>query len=349
MSKINHEEQILIPDTFESCKQYLDEELLKTTKFVKHVIERTKIDFNPLFEFEDEDLADKYGRIELDQISYGRIGEYNCVYPTDQCFPNNSHRISSNVLDDYEAEYFKELYFQYIHNGPFGLFNIQNFSDFHIPKKTKFETLHVLYLCGGIATGKTTLMKHFSGFDNEISNFFRMKFSCGTSLPDKYFPIFIVLGLLLKLVHFNSNLSFGELVTGEATILINRSFLDHEHFWGLREEGSFILTKEFYDALFSRLATSEVYHKFFINLRLLHSLKKPFEIIAPYLRNDTVSKEIADIIGDSYDYGWPFADYRQLEKKYYTTQDKFKLFNFEQHLYIYNSIVLLNFKSFNIF
>lgn len=178
-------------------------------------------------------------------------------------------------------------------------FDIEDASlDWSIPFFKPIQELSVHYLCGGIATGKTTIMKNFDVFDNEISLFFRMRVG-DKLMPEKFYPIFIFMGLLIKILVSSRNRQ-------DRTIefLVNRSYLDHE-FFSMRRDEEPIINRNFFLSLFSLVAQRAVSHHFYV----------PF-------------------YDSEFGYGWPLADYRILERKYFKCSYDLREFNREMIDYI---------------
>ena len=184
--------------------------------------------------------------------------------------------------------------------------------DYRVRIRQSDEVVNVHYLCGGIATGKTSIMRGLDSFDNEVSVLFRVRFERSDDfLPDKYIPIFLVLGLCLKIhSHFKkcSDLS---------NIIVNRSYLDHEFFSFIRDEGACSLNKRFFNNFFSSLSTREnINHYFYVPRVLAHS------------------DEIED-----YSFGWPLAEYRELESFHFPTRESLLQFNFHHIQYIKDNFI----------
>jgi hypothetical protein len=180
-------------------------------------------------------------------------------------------------------------------------FDIEDASlDWSIPFFKPIQELSVHYLGGGIATGKTTIMKHLDVFDNEMSLFFRMRVG-DNLMPEKFYPIFIFMGLLIKILVSSRNRQ-------DRTIefLVNRSYLDHE-FFSMRRDEEPIINRNFFLSLFSLVAQRAVSHHFYLP-------KGCFD--------------------GNFSYGWPLADYRILERKYFKCSYDLREFNREMIEYI---------------
>lgn len=202
------------------------------------------------------------------------------------------------------------------------------------PPKSWFE---IKILSGAIADGKTEYITSQGKLDNEYSQFFRLKYENGAFISVKYYPIFILYGLIDKLLETYSSYHNRECTE----VLINRFYSDHEFFANIDSVPN-LFDIQFYSDYFNLMAE--------ILLESSQYFSSISQLITIMLPSRAFSLEIGDtfrdcdlVLRDSYQIPYPFYGYRELEKNRYPTIDHFQKFVeniFKHHLLNYTPKLL---------
>lgn len=345
-------------------KTEMDKQLEKALEFTKKTIilfsniqgdvaRRQFVNFRPLNRGDDENNPVTEDPKEWEESGFFRVNSYHFTYTRKD---SNLYFDGENYVSDYAKVNNKRRLIDIVLESKEELENImpdvinlaecqQSFRKFKMneiktenlskPNKSWFE---IKVLSGAIADGKTEYIRSNEKLDNEYSQFFRLRYENGEFISVKYYPIFILYGLIDKLLETYS--SYYNLECNE--VLINRFYSDHEFFANIDSTPN-LFDIQFYSDYFNLMAEIilETSH-YFTSINQLISIMLPSRAFSLELDNSVRRCKL--VIRDSYFIPYPFYKYRVLEKNRYPDFEHFQKFVegiFKHHLLNYKPKLLI--------